>query len=292
MVVVRARAGFMTTAQAEQLFTGMIDDAILYAPASLKLADAVRAHVGHRLSWYADLLGRFVCNAGRVPALDAAVARIGLAPVDVAVVVADGISAVGAAVAAVDTYEQVRLRSVEVPLGTDRLREARRALAPLVERQLEVYLEVPVVRVSERVAHELSAAGLRLKLRTGGTNVDEFQSEVELAMPIVKCAAELLPFKCTAGLHRAVRHRDRGTMFEHHGFLNVALAAQAAAATGSEAATSEALAERDPVTVAGRVRALTDPSVRSVRELFASFGTGKITEPVRDLVALGLVSAA
>ena len=36
------------------------------------------------------------------------------------------------------------------------------------------------------------------------------------------------PFKCTAGLHNAVRHRAADTGFEHHGFLNVLLATRQA----------------------------------------------------------------
>ena len=105
------------------------------------------------------------------------------------------------------------------------------------------------------------------------------------------CAAELLPFKCTAGLHNAVRHRDADTLFEHHGFLNVALAARAAAASGSATATSAALGERAPDTVAAQVRELSASGVATIRELFASFGTCSITEPVGDLTSMGLVSA-
>lgn len=281
----------MTTAQLPALFAELLDDAGLYPPASLDLPQAVRAHAGHRLSWYADLLGPFVCNAGRLAALDAEVARLAVEPLDVAVVVPDGIAAVTASVEAIASRGRLRLRSLEVPLGADRLAEAVRVLGPLVERQVTVYVEIPVVRVSERDVHQMCAAGLRLKLRTGGTTIDAFQTEDELAAPIVKCAAELLPFKCTAGLHNAVRHRDVNNGFEHHGFLNVALAARTAAATGSLAATSVALAERDASAVAAAVRALGASGVAAVRELFASFGTCSIDEPVADLISMGLVHA-
>jgi hypothetical protein len=281
----------MTTAHLRALFAGLFDDATLYPPASLDLPHAVRAHAGHRLSWYADMLGPFVCNTVRLAALDTQAARLALEPVDVALVVPDGIGAVAAGVEIVDSCEHLRLRSVEVPLGADRLTEASRVLGPLAERQVTGYVEIPVVRVSERDVHDMCAAGLRLKLRTGGTTIDAFQTEDQLAAPIVMCAAELLPFKCTAGLHNALRHRDRDTLFDHHGFLNVALAARTAAATGSLAATSAALAERDAHTVAVGVRALSVTGVAAVRELFASFGTCSITEPVGDLTAMGLVNA-
>jgi len=281
----------MTAEHVRPLFAGLFDDAALFPPASLDVAHAIRAHAGHRLSWYADMLGPFVCNSVRVPALDAEVARLAVEPVDVAVVVPDGIGALAAGVEVVDSCERLRLRSVEVPLGAGRLIEASRVLGPLVERNLDVYVEIPVLRVSERDVHDIRAAGLRLKLRTGGTTIDAFQTEEQLAAPIVMCAAELLPFKCTAGLHNAVRHRDMDTLFEHHGFLNLALAARAAAATGSVAATSAELAERDADTVAGRVRALSATGVAAIRELFASFGTCSIADPVGDLTAMGLVNA-
>lgn len=280
----------MSAGNLDVLFAGLFDDAALFPPASLKLAGAVRAHARHRLSWYGDMVGPFVANWLRLAALDDEVARLKVESVDVAMVVPDGIEAVAAAVKRIDSCERLRLRSVEVPLGAAGLSEARRVLDPLVVRGLDVYLEMPVVRVRERDVHDLSAAGLRLKLRTGGTTIDAFQTEEELAVPIVMCAAELLPFKCTAGLHGAVRHRDRDTMFEHHGFLNLVLAARAAAASGSVLATSAALAEHAPDSVTDRVRALGVRDIAAVRELFASFGTCSIAEPVADLVSMELVS--
>ena len=57
-----------------------------------------------------------------------------------------------------------------------------------------------------------------------------------------------MPFKCTAGLHHAVRHRAADTGFEHHGFLNVLLAV-AAALTGEDA--GEVAAELADPTPAG-----------------------------------------
>jgi hypothetical protein len=274
------------------LVAGLFDDAALFPPASLKLPAALRAHAWHRVSWYADMIGPFVCNASRAPALDAEVARLAVGPVEVAVAVPEGLPAVASAVATVDSCDNLVLRSVEVPLGTDRLADAARALTPIVERGATAYVEIPVERVTERRVHELGLARLRLKLRTGGTTIDAFQTEDELAAPIVLCAAELLPFKCTAGLHNAVRHRDLATMFEHHGFLNLALAARAAAATGSVAATAATLGERDAAAIAEEVRALRPREVVAIRELFASFGTCSIADPVRDLTAMGLVTAA
>src|SRR5262249_35460815 len=91
------------------------------------------------------------------------------------------------------------------------------------------------------------------------------------------------PFKCTAGLHNAVRHTGEDG-FEHHGFLNVLVATRRAfdgAAPDEGVAT---LDEREPAVlvadVAQRDRA---------RRWFRSFGSCSVTEPLDDLIALGLL---
>jgi hypothetical protein len=201
---------------------------------------------------------------------------------------------VGHAVEMVSTakrHPQLTVSAVEVPLRNASLDDALRLLEPLRAGGITCYLELPVTTVDDRQVHRLGDVGIRLKLRTGGTNIDAFHTEQELAAPLVMCAAERLPFKCTAGLHNAVRHRDQQTRFEHHGFLNVVLAARIAAATGSADATAAALAQRDAVEVAAQVRALSDGDVAAVRAMFCSFGTCSIAEPVADLVAMGLVAA-
>lgn len=281
----------MIPAERTALFTRLFDDASLYPPAATELPHAVRAHEVHRLSWYADLVGPFVCNAVRLHDLDAQVRAAGLPPFEVSMVVPDGIDALPTAMGIAHSCEALTLRGIEVPIGTHRPLRALRALESLdAPRDVTRYLEVPVLAVTEQIVHDLSGAGIRLKLRTGGTSIDAFSRETELAAPIVLCAAERLAFKCTAGLHNAVRHRDPRTTFEHHGFLNVMVAARVAASTENPSATAAALSERDPGAVADAVAAFTPRDVAAVRALFTSFGTCSIEEPVADLIKLGLVS--
>ncbi|MGI8760169.1 MAG: hypothetical protein ACR2LF_02490 [Jatrophihabitantaceae bacterium] len=281
----------MNSTHLSALFTGLLDDAALYPPADLKLPEAVAGHARHRLSWYSELLGPFVCNVRRLPILAGLVEQLGLAPFDVAAVVPDGLDDLPYLRAAQREHPALRLRAIEVPLKQHRLSQAITALAPHFSGGLPCYVEIAVSRIDERHVHELSAEGLRLKLRTGGTSIDTFHSEPELAAPIVMCAAERLAFKCTAGLHNAVRHRDTATKFEHHGFLNVILAARVAAASGSASATAASLREQDPLAVAEQVGALSAADVPAIRAMFCSFGTCSIDEPVADLVAMGLVKA-
>ena len=92
-----------------------------------------------------------------------------------------------------------------------------------------VFAEPPVPRDSPShgwlaALDELAAREIHLKFRTGGASADLFPTSAQLAVCIEAALDRELPFKCTAGLHNAVRHRDEETGFEHHGFLNVLLA--------------------------------------------------------------------
>jgi hypothetical protein len=276
------------------LFAALFDDAAMFPPADLPLPAAIRGHARHRLSWYADTVGPFVCNARRLPELAAAVDELRLSPgtpMAVAAVVPEGVEHAADLLGSAAHHPQLAVHAVETPLRSASLDDALRLLDPLRAEGITCYLELPVTAVDDRKAHRLGDAGVRLKVRTGGTNIDAFHTERELAAPLVMCAAERLPFKCTAGLHNAVRHRDQQTRFEHHGFLNVVLAARVAAATGSADATAAALGQRDVTEVAAQVRALSDRDVAAVRAMFCSFGTCSIAEPVADLVAMGLAAA-
>ena len=272
------------------LFTGMFDDASMFPPQDEPVQSAVVGHLTHRMAWYADMVGPFVCSASRLTTVDALAGARGIDALDVSVVIPDGIDGLGRALEYADGCARLRVVALEIPLGVHDLRDALTHLVPLVKHERNVYLEIPMLQVSERNVHELAPTGVRLKLRTGGTSIEAFQSEDKLAKPITLCAAERLAFKCTAGLHSAVRHRDASTLFEHHGFLNIALAARVAAATGSQGATRAVLAERDPRQLAYQISDLTSGDVRAIRALFSSFGTCSITEPVDDLLGMGLVS--
>jgi len=274
------------------LFTGLFDDASMFPPQDEPPSSAVAGHLAHRMAWYADMVGPFVCSAGRLSTINDLAGRHGVDRLAVAVVVPGGMQALLRTVDTARACQQLRVAGIEVPLGPHALVDALSHLVPLVSQGLHVYLEIPVDAVTEHDVHTLAPSGVRLKLRTGGTSIEAFQTEDNLATPIVLCAAERLAFKCTAGLHNAIRHRDRATLFEHHGFLNIALAARVAAGTGSHAATRRVLAEQDPGAVAQQVGALTAADVRATRALFNSFGTCSIAEPVGDLLQLGLVTAS
>ena len=130
---------------------------------------------------------------------------------------------------------------------------------------------------------ELAAREVRLKFRTGGVTADGFPTPDELAACITASLDRELAFKCTAGLHRAVRHTDEETGLEHHGFLNV-LRATRAALDGDDA--TAVLSETDPARL---LDGLDPTEMARTRRWFTSFGSCSVLEPHDDLVELGLL---
>jgi alcohol dehydrogenase class IV len=117
-----------------------------------------------------------------------------------------------------------------------------------------------------------------------------FPDPAALAGAIEVAVTAGIRFKCTAGLHHALAHQDPATGFCHHGFVNVLLAVHAAQA--GSGGTGELLASRDGTALAERARDLQPDEVTTLRAQFCSIGSCSIGEPLADLQALSLVSAA
>ncbi len=148
-----------------------------------------------------------------------------------------------------------------------------------------MHVELPATPPSPSwlaAADEVAGAGLRLKFRTGGLDADAFPALETLAAWIDAALDRETPFKCTAGLHRAVRH-TAGDGLTHHGFGNVLLATERAFDGASPAEVAETLADPAPD--------LDALDVARARRWFTSFGSCSVDEPVADLRALGLVAA-
>ena len=275
------------SATATDAFAALLDDAAIFPPGDAPMADALRGHVRSRASSDGACIGLFLCSAGRlaelVQALPAEVAQLDLS------LVLPGVGELEPALAAVAADHRLVLRAVELP-GVDVGAEAAvAALDELLPAGTLRYVELPLGPELGEAAQAVAADGHRLKLRTGGLVASAFPSEEALAAGLSACVRAGVPFKLTAGLHDAVRHRDPETGFEHHGFLNV-LAAVAAALDGAEVDDLEhVLAERNGDALAGRVRALVPDQVHQVRSRFVSFGTCSTADPLADLHALGLL---
>lgn len=284
-----------------QLLRGLLDDASLFPPASLAMPAAVAAHRRHQAAWYSPLCGPFVCADTRLTDLRTALTTANCTAIELSLVVTGGAEAVLAALDTVAADPRIRLRAVEVPAAKDGdPAEAVTAVvnaldaAPLAAAA--GYVEIPLGALANpATAGPLLAIadthGYRPKLRTGGVSADAFPAETTLASCLTAIIDRRTPFKCTAGLHHAVRHTAAGTGFEHHGFLNVLLAVAGAARGGSPEEVAGLLALRDGPTVATLIKRLDDDAIADSRYLFISFGTCSTDEPVADLVALGLLKA-
>jgi len=269
-------------------FTALLDDAAVFPPGNLPLAEAVTAHYAHRRSGYAGLVGPLVLPAAALGAL-APLLEAGTAPLALSVTLPGEPAAVAPAVAAA-ALDTVTLAAVETPLAAGaQIGELLGALEAALPDGVTGYVEVPRDERGVAVLDALAESRHRAKFRTGGLVPRAHPSEAELAGMLTGAVARGLSFKCTAGLHHAVRHTD-GEL-EQHGFLNVLLATEAALRGAAPEELAALLAQRDAVAVAGQVAGLGDERPAAARASFTSFGTCSVAGPRDDLIRLGLLSA-
>jgi hypothetical protein len=290
-------------------FGSLVDDAAISPPGNAPLTEALRAHRGHRTAAYAGLLGPFVVSDVALPELIEAVRAEGSGdPLTVSVVVTGGAGAIEPAVRWAVRSEELELAAVELGLRDeeDLPRNARRVTTVVdqlrasgdLDDDVPVYVEPPRLLGPEpapswlSALDEIAALDLGLKLRTGGLTADSFPSAAEVAAFIDAGLDRELRFKCTAGLHRAVRHRAEETGFEHHGFLNILLATRLSLDGNDVAAVAAVLDTTDAEAVREALEAAGPAGLESARRWFRSFGTCSISEPLADLRRLALVPDA
>ena len=239
------------------MLEGLIDHAALFPPASMSLEDALAEDRAARESDAAALIARFVVPADRVGDLPA-----GGPPLSV--VLTD---------ASAHPPADDRIEAFELPLSAPRPRpadllETFRELEPAgVEVFFELMLDDGWRDSIPAAVGQIAVLGARVKLRCGGAYTPTVE---QVALVIAVCRDAGVGFKCTAGLHHAVRRGDE------HGFLNIL------AATGAPNPDLESvLAEEN---VAGLDLDAAD------RSLFRSFGSCSWREPVDDLEELGLLT--
>jgi len=263
-----------------ETFAGLLDDAAVFPPGpagqgGAPLTAALPAHRRYRTAWYSPLVGPFVFPAARLSELHEDTVEVS--------VTCSGSGGLRTALAAL---KRVTVVAVEVVTdGED--------LIPLLDAELPPdvtgYLEVPRNPAQrDAILDALAGTRYRAKFRTGGVVPEAHPAEAELAASIRAAVSRGVPFKCTAGLHHAVRHTDGD--LEQHGFLNVLLATHAALTCANVAEVAAVLAERDGDKLAGEVRGLGADGIARVRGLFLSFGTCSVSDPIDDLVALGLIA--
>jgi hypothetical protein len=292
------RVSTRAVADIHRLLRGLVDDAGVFPPRRLPRREALAQHRAHHAAEYSWLVGRFLVPASRLAELQE---ELGGAepwsepPVRIGVVMDTGAAGVADAVARACEDRRLELTTLEVPLSPEEEQSAaaHRALRELARLPAGVaaFVELPRVR-GWRDALSLIAARRRgAKLRTGGTTAAAFPTELELAIFLHACVEEGVPFKLTAGLHRAVRYVDEATGFEHHGFLNALVATSHAVLGASVSQLAEVVALRDHTEVLRLVRAVGAPTLEAARRHFVAFGSSTVSAPVEDLLSLGIPEA-
>lgn len=237
------------------MFTTFLDDAAIFPPGNMPMADAVRAHLARRGTPEGEFVGPFVCSAARLDELREALGHGHLELTLVATV--EEFDAVASDLA---SQQNLTLATLELKGPVDAMPVTPPGIRVFVERTWHETCDVP--------------DGAMLKLRCGGGDIRDTPSACQLGGAIEYAVEHDLAFKLTAGLHHAVRTE------REHGFLNV-MAAVNAALDGSDPVPS--LLESDPA-------ALKISAPENVRRLFRSIGTCSIDESVTDLRALGLIA--
>lgn len=269
---------------------GLVDDAAIFPPGDAPLARAAADHQARRSEPYADLVGTFVVRDTDLPELKAT-------PLALSVVVTGGAGNIGG-LASLSRKLHIGVEGLEIALRDldDLAGNARRVGAAVdaardegqLDDHVPVYVELPALGPDPvpgaawlGAADEVAAREFRLKFRTGGLDAAAYPSSPVLAGWIDAALDRETPFKCTAGLHRAVRHTGEDG-FEHHGFLNLLVATRQAWDGASRDEVVATLEERSG-------DALDTADLDRARRWFTSFGSCSVSEPLDDLIALGLL---
>lgn len=278
------------------LLSALVDDAGLFPPESLPMADALARHRADEAAGHLMLSHRFLCPASRIGELRTEWARLAadrsVGPLRLGVILDTGIGGLFAARAEIDQDPLLALEMFEAAMPS----AAGVAVAmdnAFVGVRQAVFIEGP--RRPDWVKTVAAADpvdGLRgAKVRCGGARAELFPTPEELAAFVCACFEHSVPFKATAGLHGAVRHRDDETGFVHHGFLNLVLAAVAAAMGASVGDVTMVLACTDGPALADEARAVSGRALSAARLLFRAYGSCSTSEPREEAAALGLLEA-
>jgi hypothetical protein len=295
-------------ASTKVLLGGLIDYAGTFAPASRTLPDALSLYAAARRSAHSWIVGRLVLPAGSLDEFERLVPNIvssDIAPFNLSVILGGDPAAQATQLDAIVAFNDrvgrdAAVVSVEFPpLPASVIPQ----LMHRVSRTLEPFFEVPADADLERRIGAIATVGGSAKVRTGGVTASAFPGPEDLARLILTCADAGIRFKATAGLHHAFRgcyaltYEASSPDSPMYGFLNMCLAA-ALARTGAvleemtealeESSTDAFQFREDGLVWKQRTIPLRDLS-ETRAQLFRSFGSCAISEPIDELTQLHLL---
>ncbi len=294
------------------LFGDALDFAGRYPPARLPAGEAIAAH-GRLLAaapWFA---GRLVWPVEELDTLSDGAEGVAPTALPPRTEGAWAISAVTRPVGSDDfqfdletiaEFNERHAMEGAAALCIDSL-EARVESAADIDRAIEAvpddvfpYLEIAWGKDPRGLIAALAGVGVGAKLRTGGLDAASHPPVEAVARFMVACARAEVPFKATAGMHRAMRHAAPDLGCGQHGFLNLfGAAVLLQAGQLDEAGVSRMLLETTPGAIkldtAGLqwngIRASMESIAAARRDVVHSWGTCSWEEPMDDLIALGFV---
>jgi hypothetical protein len=287
-----------------EFFSGLIDYAGLFPPASQDMEAAVREYATHSAGQDADLLGRFVVPVTRLEEFVTAISRHvqpNGAKWTVSAIAAEHPDVTRTAIDRFNSSQSVAVcDSVEMPVAS--YDDIVQAVAAFPD-DLALFLEVSPHSDPIALLREIALTPASAKLRTGGVVESAIPASEQVVRFLEVCVEEGVPFKATAGLHHAIRGRypltyesssASAVMF---GYLNIFLGAAFCAAGSSRSAVLGVVEETDPARfrvdargVWWRDHVVVHEQLAVVRQTVASsFGSCSFTEPVAEARSLKLI---
>jgi hypothetical protein len=284
---------------AAALLNSLLDYAGTFPPASLPLEKAVENYRSALDGSHRQLVGRLVMPTANLAALQRLSDQAPHTPWPVTAILGGDLSpSIDSLIAHhAAAHQDAPIVSVEVPpIAATDIRAVKRKLPS----DLDVFFEVPIDADFERRVGAIASVAGCAKLRTGGVTSTAFPTSEGLARVITHCGDAGIPFKATAGLHHTVRGCYRLTYAPDsseammHGFLNVCVAAALVYAGAGLRDVDEVLVESfadafrfDEGALRWRGWEIRTADLVAARsQLFRSFGTCSLAEPIEELERL------
>lgn len=287
-------------ASVKTLLSSIVDYAGLFPPARLDLPQAMRHYARYRSSDRGWMLGRFVLPISRLPEFEDWLPFLGaVEPIPIAAIVSKDWELDLERIESSDLRGQGDIAALEFP---PLLQPADiESMLPHLPTGVDAFFEIPSFEDSDSYIAVLQETGAAAKVRMGGLNPEAFPNTAHVCQFVMTCAELQVPFKATAGLHHPLHARHslpNGRLASMHGFLNLAILA--ALAYSHEVTTEEGLVilheariDRFQIEDGGIGCGdlfLTLSQLKEARQqLFRSFGSCSVTEPIEGLKELNLL---
>lgn len=260
----------MATPNFRTPLNGLFDDAGLFAPARRPMAQAMIVHGKARGGPYAELVGPFMCPAGRLEELDACASAGVPRPEHVSVMLYPGDRQLGRAI------NRPGVVQVEAPFGMRMPDEAT---------PLRRFVELPPTGEIAPAVTAIARSRASVKLRFGGGEPYLVPTVDRVAETLLACVARGARLKASGGLRQPFCRRAPGAGGMRYGFVNL-LAAASAAAKGASHAELVSILSTVEGTEEGSLLARID---QRARDVIVSIGVCSLDEPIAKLAELGLL---